>query len=191
MVLKTAIRSKLKIKVIFRLGLLHIVSILITHHLLYRPIPCHATLDVFIANDRSLIHSFSQSDSPFIAGHDLITLNRFLTHTKPPPIAIKKQPTGPHYLTDRISEQVRCTFLRPSCKWHYWHGSGTNYNILTIHFWHACPYSHLHNNSQNETVGHAYNTQSNKGTRSCFQESLAISLPTWDSWTQAPSLFDF
>ena len=56
---------------------LHIVSNLPTHHLLDRPIPCHTTLDLFIVNDRSLIHSFSQSDSPFIAGHDFITLNLF------------------------------------------------------------------------------------------------------------------
>ena len=45
--------------------------------------------DLFIVNDRRLIHSFSDSDSPFISGHDFITLNLFLAHIKRPHITIK------------------------------------------------------------------------------------------------------
>ena len=68
---------------------LYLASTLPTHHLTDRPIPAHTTLDLFLVNDPALIHSFSKSDSPFIAGHDFINLTLFLSLPKPPPVQIQ------------------------------------------------------------------------------------------------------
>ena len=81
-------RETMNLRRQLRSNALHIVSTQPTHHLIDRSIPVHNSLDLFIVNDLSLVHSFSQSQSPFIAGHDFITIRLFLTHPKLPLLTI-------------------------------------------------------------------------------------------------------
>ena len=56
-----------------------------THHLLYTDPPSHTTLDLFLVKHiKSVVH-FTQSNSPFIAGHDFIHLTLNVATPKPPP----------------------------------------------------------------------------------------------------------
>ena len=86
---------------------LHIVSTQYTHNLIDRPIPVHTSLGLFIVNDFSLVHSFSQSQSRFIAGYDFTTLSLFLSHTKPPPLNI---------MTRQLSKVFLWTTILPNQK---------------------------------------------------------------------------
>ena len=91
---------------------LHVVSTASTHHVFdtQNSTQSHTTLDIFITNVPSLVTSFSQSASPFIAGHDFISMNISLSVPRPPPITfLSRQLTRVnwHILNTNLRQQLQ------------------------------------------------------------------------------------
>ena len=87
------------LKDIIKTHALSFVSFAPTHHLLHENHQSHTTLDLFITRKTQSLTSFSQSESPFIAGHDFIELSIPYRTPRPPPRTItsrclSKMPAG-------------------------------------------------------------------------------------------------